>query len=322
MPPERHDRCRLVSQERYCSKHRLQLGQPLPESRSGSNPSSELRSPPETGRGLDVRGCGSDNRRITHMDFSLNRMPSTQKEIEWQWKRAVKENIDFSASRVNGTNYDFGANLDYFNMTDAKADQISFIGRRYEFFEQAVGLRDFRLEIFGDIHQDTQIGMILNGISRYREESSPYGVFASYRYIGRSVYCAITVCLVDKDWGSEMDVAVIEVSQDENAYVLPVEISEEALDYFSFDDIMRLAYWLGNFWVGVQYEINNHPEEIRVVEQRGPISADDDAYKSQDRIVLIKRIIAVDKDGRPIEYAATGSGRKYHVPAWGGGSRS
>ena len=39
-----------------------------------------------------------------------------------------------------------------------------------------------------------------------------------------------------------MDVAVIEVSQDENAYVLPVEISEDALDYFSFDDIMRLAW--------------------------------------------------------------------------------
>ena len=114
-----------------------------------------------------------------------------------------------------------------------------------------------------------------------------------------------------------MDVAVIEVSQDENAYVLPVEISEEALDYFSFDDIMRLAYWLGNFWVGVQYEINNRPEEIRVVEQRGLISPDDDAYKSQDRIVLIKRIIAADKDRRPIEYGATGSGRKYHVPAWG-----
>lgn len=171
------------------------------------------------------------------MDFSLNRMPSTQKEIEWQWERVVKENIDFSEIRVNGASCDFEANLDYFNLTDTKADQISFIGRRYEFFEQAVGLRDFRLEIFGDIHQDTQIGMILNGISRYREKSSPYGLFVSYRYIGESVYCAITVCLVDKDWGSEMDVAVIEVSQDENAYVLPVEISEEALDYkCSFDN--------------------------------------------------------------------------------------
>lgn len=115
-------------------------------------------------------------------------------------------------------------------------------------------------------------------------------------HIGKSVYCAITVCLVDKDWGSEMDVAVIEVSQDENAYVLPLEISEEELDYFSFDDIMRLAYWIGNFWAGVQYEINNRLEEIRVVEQRGPISPDDDAYKSQERIVLIKRVVAVDKD--------------------------
>ena len=47
-------------------------------------------------------------------------------------------------------------------MADAKADQISFIGRQYELFEQAVGLRDFRLEIFGNIHQNTQIGMILN----------------------------------------------------------------------------------------------------------------------------------------------------------------
>lgn len=251
------------------------------------------------------------------MDFSLNQMPSTQKEIEWQWRQTVKEHIDFSEIDVNGTNYGFNINMDYFNMPDAKADKISYIGRKYELFEQAVSLRDFRLEIFGDIHQDTQIGMVLNSISRYCEESFPYGLFASYRYIGKSVCCAITVCLVDKDWGSEMDVAVIEVSQDENAHVLPVEISEEALDYFSFDDIMRLAYWLGNFWVGVQYEINNRPEEIRVVEQRGPISPDDDAYKLQDRIVLIKRIVDVDKAGRPIEYGVIGSRRKYHVPSWG-----
>ena len=84
------------------------------------------------------------------MDFSLNQMPSTQKEIEWQWERVVKENIDFSEIGVNGASCDFEANLDYFNLTDTKADQISFIGRRYEFFERAVGLRDFRLEIFGD----------------------------------------------------------------------------------------------------------------------------------------------------------------------------
>lgn len=56
------------------------------------------------------------------MDFNLNRMPSTMKEIEWQWGRAMKEYIDFSAISVNGTNYDFETNLDYFNMTDAKAE--------------------------------------------------------------------------------------------------------------------------------------------------------------------------------------------------------
>ena len=55
----------------------------------------------------------------------------------------------------------------------------------------------------------------------------------------------------------------------------------------------------------------------KIVEQRGTILPDDDAYKSQERIVLIKRIVAVDKDGRPIEYGATASGRKYHVPSWG-----
>ena len=80
-------------------------------------------------------GSGIDDRRVTYMDFNLNRMPSTMKEIEWQWGRAVKEYIDFSAISVNGINYDFETNLDYFNMTDAKADPISFIGIRHEFFE-------------------------------------------------------------------------------------------------------------------------------------------------------------------------------------------
>ena len=73
------------------------------------------------------------------MYFNLNRRAVYTERNEWQWGRAVKEYIDFSAISVNGTNYDFGTNLDYYNMTDAKADQISFVGRRYEVFEQAVG---------------------------------------------------------------------------------------------------------------------------------------------------------------------------------------
>ena len=47
-----------------------------------------------------------------------------------------------------------------------------------------------------------------------------------------------------------METAVFEISEDEGAYVLPVVISEEALDYYSFDDLAKIAYWLGNFWVG------------------------------------------------------------------------
>lgn len=251
------------------------------------------------------------------MDFSLNRMPSTKKEIEWQWIKSVSEQIDFSNVDINGIKNDFGPNLDYFEMTDTKADQISFIGRGYNFFEQQVSLKDFRLEIFGDIHQETQIGMLLNNITNRREGSSPYGIFVTFRYIDKSVYCAVTVCLVDKDCGTEMDVAVLEISQDENAYVLPVVVAEEALSYFTYDDMTRLAYWLGNFWVGVQYEVNNCPEDIRVVEQRGPISGNDDKYKSQNRIILIKRVIQLDADGNPIEYGLVGSGRKYHMSSWG-----
>lgn len=74
------------------------------------------------------------------MDFSLHRMPSTKKEIEWQWIKSVSEQIDFSNVDINGIKNDFGPNLDYFEMTDTKADQISFIGRGYNFFEQQVSL--------------------------------------------------------------------------------------------------------------------------------------------------------------------------------------
>lgn len=64
-------------------------------------------------------------------------MPSTQKEIEWQWERTVQENVDFCAIRVNDTKYDFEANLDYFNLTDAKRtkfrlleDGMSFLNKQ------------------------------------------------------------------------------------------------------------------------------------------------------------------------------------------------
>lgn len=250
------------------------------------------------------------------MDFSLNRMPSAMRDIEWYWEHSVEE-VDFSKININENEYSFTLNTDYFDMTAGKADQLSFIGRKYEFLDQPVSLKDFTLEIFGDIPQDTHIGMILNTVRKQHNEAAPYGLFATYKYLGNILYCAVTVCIAEKDWAKEMDVAVIEIGQDEGPYVLPVTIARESLEYFSFDDLMHLAYWLGNFWVGVQYEANCYPHEIRVVNQRGPIIPDEDEYKSRDQIVLIKRILAIDNDGNSIHYSDTGSGREFHVPSWG-----
>ena len=121
-------------------------------------------------------------------------------------------------------------------------------------------------------------------------------------WLWKSVYCAFTICLVDKDFAYEMETAVVEISQDEGPYILPVFISEEALDYFNYDDIAKLSYWLGNFWVGIQYEMNNRPEEIRVIEQRGSISGNSEEYKKGNHIVLVRRIVPVDEDGNIIKY--------------------
>lgn len=180
-----------------------------------------------------------------------------------------------------------------------------------------VALQEFKLEIFGDITTNTQIGVLLNCMSRKRPEASPYGLFANYCYVGKSVYCAFTICLVDKDWGNEMDIAVVEISMDENTYVMPLCISEEAIDYYTYDDIANMAFWLGNFWIGIQHEMINCPEEVRVVEQRGSFSGNSEEYKKENNIVLVKRIIPVDENGKAIIYERTESGRQYHKPSWG-----
>lgn len=70
--------------------------------------------------------------------------------------------------------------------------------------------------------------------------------------------------------------------------------------------------------MGVQYEVNNRPEEFRIIEQRGPISSNQEAELRQEkRAILIKRIIPVDADGNEIKYGSTDSGRKYTLPVWG-----
>lgn len=252
------------------------------------------------------------------MDFSKNKLPSSTKEMAWNWTQCIQEKFDFTEVSVHGKKQNFTLPSDYFDIKDSDADKISFIGRRYGFFSQPVAMEDFELNIFGEINPDTQIGGLLNSIKHLRPTADVYGLFARYKYIEKAVYCAITVCYVDKDLGSEMETAVIEIGEDENAYILPIAISEETSDYYMFDDLAKLAYWLGNFWVGVQYEINNHPEEIRVIEQHGPITpTQEEEMRKEKRPILIKRIIPIDADGYEIKYESTESGRKYTLPAWG-----
>ncbi|MPM03031.1 hypothetical protein SDC9_49290 [bioreactor metagenome] len=251
------------------------------------------------------------------MNFKSSRLPSSLKEVEWYWDRCVRENIDFSKVTINKSQIDFTKPADYFDLTDGGADKISFIGRQFDFFAHHVALKKFELNIFGNLNTDTQIGVLLNSVNHLRATASAYGMYATFTYIDKSVYCAFTICLVDKDTGTEMETAVVEIGQDEGSYIQPVFISKEALDYFSYDDIAKLSYWLGSFWVGIQYEMNNRPEEIRVIGQRGSISGDSEEYKKGDHIVLVRRIVPVDEDGNIIKCGATDSGRKYSVPAWG-----
>lgn len=252
------------------------------------------------------------------MDFSENKLPSSTKEVKWHWTQCIQEKFDFKEVNVYGKKQNFTLPSDYFDLKDSDADKIEFIGRRYGFFSQPVAMEEFELNIFGEINADTQIGGLLSSIKHLRPTADVYGLFARYKYIEKAVYCAITVCYVDKDFGSEMEAAVVEIGEDENAYILPIAINEETLDYYTFDDLAKLAYWLGNFWVGVQYEINNRPEEIRVIEQRGSITpAQEKEMHQEKRPILIKRIIPIDAVGNEIKYESTGSGRKYTLPVWG-----
>ena len=252
------------------------------------------------------------------MNFSENKLPSSMEELDRYWKQSVQEKFSFTEINIHGEKTNFNLPVDYFDMTDNAADKIAFIGRRFGFYSQPVSMMNFEVNIFGEINPETQIGGLLSSIKHLRPTADVYGLFAKYKYIDKSVYCAITVCYVDKDFGSEMETAVFEISEDEGAYILPVAISEEAIDYYTFDDLAKLAYWLGNLWVGIQYEVNNRPEEIRIIEQRGPITpAQEEVLRQEKRIVLIKRIIPIDADGNEIKYESPGSGRKYKLPVWG-----
>lgn len=251
------------------------------------------------------------------MDFSTNKLPSAMREIDWHWRRNIQERFDLSRINIDGKTVDFNLPSDYFELTDDVADKLSLIGEKYSFLSQAFSITDAELNIWGNISVDTQIGALLNNIKHLRPTADVYGLSAKYKYTGKSVYCGITVCFVDKDFGEEMETAVFEIGEDEGAYILPVAINKEALDYYTFDDLAKLAYCLGNLWVGVQYELNNCPEEIRIVEQRGPITASQEAdIRQGKRLVWVKRVIPVDADGNEIKYSATGSNCHFALSSW------
>ena len=251
------------------------------------------------------------------MDFSANKLPSSMREIDWHWRHNIQERFDLSQINIDGKTVDFNLPSDYLELTDDVADKLSLIGKKYSFFSQPVSITDVELNIWGNISVDTQIGALLNNIKHLRPTADVYGLSAKYKYTGKSVYCGITVCFIDKDFGEEMETAVFEIGEDEGAYILPVAINEEVLEYYTFDDLAKLAYYLGNLWVGVQYELNNCPEEIRIVEQHGSITSSQEAdIRQGKRLVWVKRAIPVDADGNEIKYSATGSNRHFTLSSW------
>lgn len=251
------------------------------------------------------------------MVFTANKLPSAAKEIEWYWARSVREDIDYSTIKNNGKQFDFTRPMDYFELTEENADSISSVGADLDFFSESIALNEFEMSIFGNLSVESQIGKLLSCVSQRDIEAVAYAIYANYVYAEKSVYCAITVGIVDDDSGMEIEIAVVEISKDEKAYVQPIVINEDVLYYFSFDDIMKLSYWLGNFWLGIQYKMNHRPEEIREVEQRGVISGNSENHKTDKRIVLVRKIIPVDSEGNKIEYGKKGSERQYKVSSWG-----
>ena len=239
-------------------------------------------------------------------------------KIYEEWELSTKAFNDFSSVQIHQDYYDFESPADYFKLSDYLADKLSKKGESESLIESP-SLSSFRLEIYGNLHQDSQIGSMLRNVNRYREEAEPYGLFARFLSLSaRTFYVAMTVCLTDKDWAFEMPVAVLEIGQN---FFIPICVNERAVDhytgYFTFDDIKNLAIWLRNFWCGVQFEMINRPEEIRIIEQKESFLWNSETYQDKDHIVFVKHVIPIDENGNVIRYKSSGSGRDYHTSVWG-----
>ena len=248
-----------------------------------------------------------------------NNLPSASPDVFRLYEDAVIRRVDFSAVQLTIGEYNFNNICDVFKLSDYVADKLALIGQEHGL--SPVGLERFRLDLFNHIHFDTHIGSLLNCVNKKRkEECSPYGMWGDFISIENAVYCALTVCFVDKDIAYEMPVTVVEISGDKKCFVKPILISEDAVEenfsYFTYDDIAKLAMWLGNLWSGVQFEYINRPENIKEVQSLGSISGADDNYVERESIILIRKDIIVDEFGNVIQPIARNSGRKAHVKKW------
>lgn len=252
------------------------------------------------------------------MFFSNTKSIIDSPELTWHWRSYVHSFSSFEKTDVFRETINFTHPLDYFELSSDTAEKLRKIGEPYDLFYKTtpITLNEFTVNIFEDFNDENGIGSILYDFTNVERERKCYAVYASFFSINDSVYCTLTICFVDKDYAAELDTAILEIGHNESGYIMPVIISEEATEYFSFDIIKSLGEYLANVWFGIQYEMNNRPEEIRIIVQRGSVSPSENNYDS-NRIVLVKRIIPVDKNGNIIKYGKTDSGREYQKQVWG-----
>ena len=251
------------------------------------------------------------------MNFTHSLPIANSKEWFWYWGEHKKEFVEFPNTEVYGGVLDFGKPLDFFEIDSDTAEKLNRIGKPYDIFNNPlrVSIPEFQVYILDGVNDNNGIGSLLWRFTKPDRDRRCYGVYASFFYMGKSIYCALTICWYDESSGNETPTAILEIGQDEGPYIQPILINENAAELFSFDDIQAVGEYLANVWFGIQYELLNRPEEIRVVEQRGPINPDD-TYHPGNGIILVKRIIPVDEQGNPIHYESRDSGRVYRMPAW------
>ena len=127
-----------------------------------------------------------------------NKLPSVSPELYMAYDNSVRCSVNFSTVPLYGSVYNYTQISDVFELSDYVADKLAVIGHEHNFGE--IGIDRFRVDLLNQIHDDTHIGLLLSCVSKKRkEECFSYGMWADFISIGKAVYCAITVCFVDKD---------------------------------------------------------------------------------------------------------------------------